>query len=269
MTSTNKKSIKDSKDTINELNIDGVKKSLWLVKLPKFVSEAWSTVEDGSLLGVLNASAVKDSSNQIIKKINVVLDKNSFENDPVEFTLDEITTGSIKSTEIIAFQQESTSNQYSLVGKCTKSYILKPKDTPQYHEIRRKRLLAETTRKEAQPLDKKDVAARPVSSSAYIIDLSSNKSKDTNKRSRLTIVNEIDTNLVRRLIFAAFNKEERLLMSDILTICARDIPGGITQDQLKSVLDNYAVLAQKGMYKSYWELKPEFKDNAKLFTNSK
>jgi len=188
--------ISNLKPTLN-LSSAGLSKSLWLVKIPKFVAEEWSRKQDGDKLGSLSSSAVKDpATNQVIKKLKVTLDTPSgdeynsellfivyrsllllltycaVDDVALQFTLEEIGHVS-KSNDIVAFVHNDQSNQYSLVGKCTKSLALKPKDSHQYHQLRQKRLLAESVRPESQELDISKINSHPLPPSTYIVNLAS------------------------------------------------------------------------------------------------
>lgn len=70
----------------------------------------------------------------------------------------------------MAFIHSSQTNQYSIVGKCTKSLVLKPKDSQQYHTLRRKRLEVESQRPEAQAL-KADPTFRPLPATSYVLNV--------------------------------------------------------------------------------------------------
>lgn len=67
---------------------------------------------------------------------------------------------------------------------------------------------------------------------------------------------EIDRSAVRSRIFSLFENDDKVLFPNILARC-KDI-SGITEDNLKDTLQEYAVYNRKGQYHSYWELKPEY-----------
>jgi hypothetical protein len=61
-----------SKAAADELGLSGLSNALWLVKIPKFVSELWVDAKDGDILGQLSSVSIKDpSTNQVVKKLSV------------------------------------------------------------------------------------------------------------------------------------------------------------------------------------------------------
>lgn len=261
-----------SKAAADELGLSGLSNALWLVKLPKFVSELWAEAKDGDVLGQLSSVSVRDpSTSQVVKKLSVSIPESegmastigllsflcliscSIElgNKPMQFTLDELGNFLNQSNDLLAFVHDPDRERYSVAGRCTKSLVLKPKDNSQYHELRKKRVLAEQVRKESQYLAASDIAGRRVTAADYIVNPSNSSS--SSKR----IKQEIDPSMIRNRIFTAFAKDNKVLFADILASC-KDM-AGISADSLRPVLETYATFHKKGQYHSYWELKPEYR----------
>ena len=233
-----------SKPVKRALNTVGLDKSLWLVKIPKFVAEEWNTAEDGEELGRLTTT--KSSTGE--KKLNILLNTQD-SSERLKFTLDDVGGNSLKSNDLLAFIHDDEKNQYSIVGKCSKSLMLKPQDSAKYHELRRKRKEAEITK-----LQNNEAQSTPMLSlsnqSNYLIEISNNDNKKKQKT-------DVDSGLIRNKIMESFQKDDKQLIRDIFMIC-RDVPG-VSIDNLPNYLKVYANLHTKGMFNSYWELKSEFR----------
>jgi hypothetical protein len=175
-------------------------------------------------------------------------------NKPMKFTLDELGNFSNQSNDLLAFVHDPESDRYSVAGRCTKSLVLKPKDNSQYHELRKKRVMAEHVRQESQYLGAPELAGRRAAAD-YIVNPNSaaGATSGANKR----VKQQIDPGILRSRIFAAFVKDEKVLFADILASC-KDL-AGISAESLRPVLETYANFHKKGQYYSYWELKPEYR----------
>ena len=64
---------------------------------------------------------------------------------------------------------------------------------------------------------------------------------------------------LRDKIMLGFAKTERLKQADVQAFC-HDV-AGYTSARVKQLLEEYCKYHQKGTYKHFWELKPEYRDN--------
>ena len=64
-------------------------------------------------------------------------------------------------------------------------------------------------------------------------------------------------NDLRLKVFEAFSKTERIKQSDLQKFCSSS--PGYTSARLKEILDSCAKYHQKGSYKHFWELNPEYR----------
>lgn len=252
---------KSSKSKSNtELKLTGIGRSLWLVRIPTFVSEICNNANDRDEIGKMYFT--KSNNPQNPKKINIEISNPTLGEKPIHFDLEDIGKNTLMENDILSFVQEEDSHQYSLVGTCTKSFVLKPKDTPEYHELRKKRKAMEQSHhgKETTSMSLSDLASKAYDTSTYILNLGDNSgaasSSSSSKKST-----EIDVSLIRSRLLSRFASDNKQLWDDLVMAC-QDVPG-VTKANIRSILENYATFHSKGQFRQYWELKPEYRDHSK------
>ncbi|CAM9398028.1 unnamed protein product [Ectocarpus fasciculatus] len=223
-------------------------KTVWLVKLPQFVAQRLENADNGDVVGSLQLTAPTAGSGG--PQVGVQI---SFDGPTEEFHLAELPAGS----QVIAFS--ANQDKFKVKGKISKTYNMNPKDTEEYRRICRERRLQEAKSNETRALKVEDVqnqsnAPREVD---FIPPVYTDAKRGTaaptgsNKRQRGS--NDVDSRDVRNKLLQAFSLRERLTLREINGVCQ------VPESQLKEQLKTYATFNSKGIYKNYWELKPEFK----------
>lgn len=231
------------------LDTSAADKTVWLVKLPQFVAQRLENAENGDIIGSLHLTAPSGGGSGSQVGVNI-----SFEGPTEEFHLTELPVG----PPIIAFS--SIQDKFKVKGKVSKTYNMNPKDTDEYRRICRERRLTEAKTKETQTLNMEDVLSHSKQSQEVefippvYTDAKRNAmsvSGGSNKRQRGG--NDVDSRYVRNKLLQAFSLRERLTLREINGVCQ------VPEAQLKEQLKTYATFNSKGIYKNYWEMKPEFK----------
>ena len=162
---------------------------------------------------------------------------------------------------------------YKLNGKITKSMILRPNNGAQYARLLRDRNMRSHDRKQTLASNN-DSAILNIHGdrSKALIDFQAPLAAEMRRKAKeADLANkhvaryatskqtEEQMKALRDKIMLAFAKTERLKQTDIQAFC-HDVPG-YTQLRVKELLEEYCKYYQKGTYKHFWELKPEYRDN--------
>lgn len=275
----------DSTASNQILDISLKDQSLWLVKIPQFVAEKWATMENEDILGSFSVTASSSQPNK--KQLSIKLNNDHISSTspsspfPTEFSLEEIGKDAKGGDDFYALTTTETTEgepKFSFDGKITKNLLLKPKDTSTYHEFLRDR--KEKTRlknrKETMLADSRDI--HRASLQPQVIDLVTSEREEMKKKRRMDNQNLLpaftpDTagglvtsiSYVRNRIFNAFAVNEKQSLKDILALChAGATAAKVTfrDEEVRETLKEYARYNSKGMFKSFWELKPEFRDHS-------
>ena len=271
------------------LNIDSKDQSLWLVKIPQFVAEKWATLSNDDVLGTFSVTVPSGQTNK--KQLNIQLNAAKWSSEsssgpfPTEFALEEISKGSGSGSagdDFYALTSKESNEgdiQFSLDGRITKNLLLKPKDTSKYHEFLRDRQQKSRLkwRKETVLADVNDLQRSALQ--PQVIDLvTSHRAELKRKQNQLeskqhSLVPAFVSDgsaptasaYIRNRIFYAFSLDDRQSLKDILSLCNAGAAAAgvvIRDDDVKETLKEFARYNAKGMYKTFWELKPEFRDHS-------
>jgi hypothetical protein len=285
---------------------DKLNQSLWLVKLPHFVAEKWSNpalVKHHDVLGSFRVGLVqsengKPPEKQLIVNLNTSSEdtnnhQHSVEDDVQTFVLKEVTTvgssiapSSSATTaapeELMAFTSNEKLETFSIEGKITKSFALRPQQSSEYRNLVRERFLNKlATRRESTTVSYRDLQKiqSSQSHSSYTIESLSSVKQEMKRKSgkgtasataaassssSTSAANDgsFDPNILKSKMFEAFEQCERQSFDSLLSYCYENCPGFSKESDLRALLDEYAKYNKKGIYKQLWELKSDFKDYA-------
>lgn len=272
------------------LNTDALDQSLWLVKVPQFVAERWASAENDDILGSLIVTAKAAGPNKPpTKQLNIRLNDANNGNGPDAFTLEELKSSN---DSFFAFSTEKEANKgFSVDGKVTKNMVLKPQINEDYRQLIRYRGLSNVAnRKEIgvanmQEIDRSSTQSHTVE--FITSDRMELKRKAATEKALFgggkaprtslsglassgssgTEDGESVMTALRSQVFQAFETNERLTFKDILTCCA-DVPGFTKEKDLRDLLELYGKYNHRGMYKTFWELKPEYRDHSAALATS-
>ena len=268
----------------NILDISLKDQSLWLVKVPQFVAEKWAGMENDDILGSFSVttSSANPNKKQLSIKLKIEIDKTSPSTPiPTEFSLEEIGKDAKGGDEFYALTTTEAMEEepkFSLDGKVTKNLLLKPKDTSDYHKFLRERkekhaLLSRTETILVDSRELQRAALQP-----QVIDLVASDKEELKRKRRMDTQNLLPaftpdaaggpvtaSSYIRNRIFNAFSVNEKQSWKDLLALCHAGAAAAkviIRDEEVKETLKEFARYNSKGMYKSFWELKPEFKDHS-------
>lgn len=255
---SNKQSLKRKLDVANASN------SLWLVKIPQDVAEKWSRAGPNETLGTLRITSVPAQNGRAAShelSVHLISDESASSGGVAtseEFTLDEVPSG----PQIYSFEHNKTQRQFSVKGRVSKRYSLKPKSNEQYNQVVRNRttiaskggrkitvtenetaLIGAITTKEIDFIPPAYVDARKRDAEAGI-----------GKRTK-AVVNVAD---LKKRMLDAFSQQEFLTFKEIFASC-----NATGESELRELLKKYALYHSKGKMKMYYELKPEYRPQQK------
>mmetsp|Transcript_4022 Transcript_4022/g.4113 ORF Transcript_4022/g.4113 Transcript_4022/m.4113 type:complete len:283 (-) Transcript_4022:25-873(-) len=254
-----------SKDKVvkKELNISSASQSLWLVKVPQQVFDNWSTKSHNEVLGTLSiTSSAPSNAGPSDKKIviNLTNDSNASESSEclTDYVLNELSGG----VELTPFVQNEETGAFAVKGKVTKQFTLKPKGDNKYRELCRNRTVNALKRPRiAQAVDGNE--ANDAQSKIGIMDFippgyvdmkrKATEQKNLNVIKRVKGVVIGDTKDLRNKMFQAFENKEHLTLKEISLACQAP------EKDVKEIVREYAIFHVKGIYRNYWELKPEYR----------
>jgi hypothetical protein len=266
------------------LNSEAIEQSVWLVKVPNFVAEKWSTAQNDDIVGNLTIS-LKPPSNPgelPAKQLKVTLTSQPMDDHdhcPKSYILDELKSST---DTIVAFSTERDGNGFTIDGKVTKNMVLKPEINDEYRQLIRERALLNVMNKKEIGLANMKEIERTATQSHTVEFITSDKvemkrkaaaerAMQSSKRAALSggliEASEELENRLRSKLLEAFAQNERLTFKDIVTACS-GVPGFSRDKDLRDVLEMYGKYNTRGLYKHYWELKPEYKDHFAVQPNS-
>lgn len=275
------------------LNTDDKNKSLWLVKVPTFVSENWVNIQKNNGNNLLGTMKIINNNQGKVTSIKL--------NDDSEFTLEDLTSdpnmlvfsntnkknnvnhddldeADIKDINNKANKKkEKTIPKYTIVGKITKHMALKPVLNARYQEILRQRNDAShTTRTTSAVSDSVHNKVTDDTSMDFVPPVyAENKrrlsemkqnSKKTYRNSNGQVI-EPDNKILTDCLLSCFATNDKVTLKEILTHCntttysdsAHKVGDLFTEREIKDNLLKYATYLSKGMYKHYYELKSDYK----------
>ena len=259
------KKVIDSKKTVvskKELNISSLSQSLWLVKIPQIVFDKWSTKRQNEILGTLSiTTSVPTPGAAAEKKIVVNLtEDNNYDADEAaasvtDYVLDELSGG----VELVPFIHSEETGTFSVRGKISKNCILKPRGDAKYREFCRVR--SANALKKTRAIKKMDINdANEAQMKVSIVDFippayveAKRKISEQKLAPSKKIKGSLDGKDLRSKMFQAFDKKSCATLKEICAVCQA------TEKDVKDILKDYANYHAKGVYKNFWELKPEYR----------
>lgn len=276
-----------------ELDMSQAGESLWLCKVPEFLGEKLARANHDEVVGKFRISVksggpgkpkVKTTTVHIGEREELVVNEEEVAI-PKDYTLEDTAVGD--DVKMITFSkgggsrdQSSSSSSvgippsrtYKLNGKITKSMTLRP-DGQQYARLLRDRNMRSHDRKQTVASNNESAILNIHGDrSKALIDFQAPLAAEMRKKAReadlankgtvrysSSKVAQEQMDGLRDKLLLAFAKTERLKQVDIQAFC-HDVPG-YTSQRVKELLEDYCKYYQKGTYKHFWELKPEYRDN--------
>ncbi|XP_060755008.1 general transcription factor IIF subunit 2 isoform X1 [Neoarius graeffei] len=251
-----------------DVDLTGAKQNtgVWLVKVPKYLSQQWAKASGRGEVGKLRIgknqgkAEVSFTLNEELTTIDSMVDKASMVRVPREhpFTLQTVGGQTLAVfTETSSGQSDAEGSgsgtgtgpdKIALEGVVVQRAECRPAANENY--MRLKRLQIEESSKPhrfSQQLEKAVTTNyKPVANHAYNLDYEKKK-KEEGKRARA------DKQQVLDMLFSAFEKHQYYNIKDLVDITKQPVI------YLKEILRDIGIYNVKGTHKNTWELKPEYR----------
>ncbi|KAG7463561.1 general transcription factor IIF subunit 2 isoform X1 [Megalops cyprinoides] len=247
-----------------EVDLTGAKQNtgVWLVKVPKYLSQQWAKATGRGEVGKLRIgksqgkAEVSFTLNEELTTINAIGDKAGLVRAPREhpFTMQTVGGQTLAVfTETSSGQSEDKSDssgpdKIALEGVVVQRAECRPAVSENY--MRLKKLQIEESSKPvrlSQQLEKAVTTNyKPVSNHNYNVEYEKKK-KEEGKRARA------DKQQVLDMLFSAFEKHQYYNIKDLVDITKQPVT------YLKEILRDIGIYNVKGTHKNTWELRPEYR----------
>ncbi|XP_029354711.1 general transcription factor IIF subunit 2 isoform X4 [Echeneis naucrates] len=232
-----------------EVDLTGAKQNtgVWLVKVPKYLSQQWAKATGRGEVGKLRIcnqgkAEVSFTLNEELTVIEGIEDKTVSAPREHPFTMQSV------GGQMLAVFTETSSDKIALEGVVVQRAECRPAVSESY--MRLKRLQIEESSKPArlsQQLEKAVTSNyKPVANHAYNLEYE-RKKKEEGKRARA------DKQQVLDMLFSAFEKHQYYNIKDLVDITKQPV------SYLKEILRDIGIYNVKGTHKNTWELKPEYR----------
>lgn len=239
------------------VDLSGAARGVWLVKVPKYLSEKWKEAQGAGDVGRLRISRprVAGGKPEVIFSLNEQLlgkDKTPVPKDH-KFVL----TGMASSAQTLTLlsqenieqddPMQETTGKLAIEGRVIQRAECRPIVDDNYMQLKRADLEKRNKpQREVIKLDRAEVNYKP--KSYHVADLEANqRKKEEGKKSRL------DKDHVMDLLFSAFEKHQYYNVKDLVRITQQPIT------YLKEILKEICLYNMKAPHKNMWELKPEYR----------
>ncbi|XP_007246735.1 general transcription factor IIF subunit 2 isoform X2 [Astyanax mexicanus] len=235
-----------------DVDLTGAKQNtgVWLVKVPKYLSQQWAKASGRGEVGKLRIgknqgkAEVSFTLNEELTTIDSTSEKASLVRAPREHPFTMQTVGG----QTLAVFTENSSDKIALEGVVVQRAECRPAASENYMKL--KKLQIEESLKPhrfSQQLDKAVTTNyKPVANHAYNLDYEKKK-KEEGKRARA------DKQQVLDMLFSAFEKHQFYNIKDLVDITKQPVI------YLKEILRDIGIYNVKGTHKNTWELKPEYR----------
>ncbi|KAK6485433.1 general mRNAion factor IIF subunit 2 [Huso huso] len=235
-----------------EVDLTGAKQNtgVWLVKVPKYLSQQWAKSTGRGEVGKLRIAKnqgkteVSFTLNEELTNIQDTGEKSTTVKAPRDhpFTMQSV------GGQTLAVFTESSSDKLALEGVVVQRAECRPAVSENYMKL--KRLQIEESSKPvrlSQQLDKAVTTNyKPVANHIYNVEYDKKK-KEEGKRARA------DKQQVLDMLFSAFEKHQYYNIKDLVDITKQPVT------YLKEILRDIGVYNIKGTHKNTWELRPEYR----------
>ncbi|XP_029284159.1 general transcription factor IIF subunit 2-like isoform X2 [Cottoperca gobio] len=235
-----------------EVDLTGAKQNtgVWLVKVPKYLSQQWAKATGRGDVGKLR---ICKKVNQAKAEVSFTLNEeltviDGIEDKTVSAPRDHPFTMQSVGGQTLAVFTENSSDKIALEGVVVQRAECRPAVSENYMKLKRLQIeeLSKPVRL-SQQLDKAVTSNyKPVSNHTYNLEYD-RKKKEEGKRAR------VDKQQVLDMLFSAFEKHQYYNIKDLVDITKQPVI------YLKEILRDIGVYNVKGTHKNTWELKPEYR----------
>ncbi|XP_071085826.1 general transcription factor IIF subunit 2-like [Haliotis cracherodii] len=250
----------DKAHETREVDLSAAPRGVWLVKVPKYLSERWQKAQGGSEVGKLRITRPKSpglkpdvmfSSHETMMKAEPGQAQAPRDH---KFVLTGVGVQNLvvmSQTPIFAKDgngatKEKVSERVAVEGKVLQRAECRPIADDNYNKL--KRLHWEIQNKpKREVIQLSGVVQSYKPRSAYASLDGDKRKKEESKRSRL------DREKVQDMLFNAFEKHQYYNVKDLVKITNQPVP------YLKEILKEICTYNMKAPHRNMWELKPEYR----------
>uniref|UniRef100_A0A672FBW0 General transcription factor IIF subunit 2 n=1 Tax=Salarias fasciatus TaxID=181472 RepID=A0A672FBW0_SALFA len=241
----------------HEVNLAGVKlnKGVWLVKVPKYLSQQWKKASDKGEVGKLTIGKYQGktevcfSLSEELTALGAVEESDASLRAPVDHAL---TMHAVGGQTLAVFSQSNagwSGGQYgiSLEGMVVHRAECKPAVTDNYMKMKRVQVReAVKPRRVPQQLEKAVTTVfKPVANHSFNLEYEKKK-KTEGKMVRA------ERQVVLDMLFSAFERHQYYNMKSLVEITKQPV------SYLKEIMREIGTYISKGPHKNTWQLKPEY-----------
>ncbi|XP_056269190.1 general transcription factor IIF subunit 2 isoform X2 [Pseudoliparis swirei] len=235
-----------------EVDLTGAKQNtgVWLVKVPKYLSQQWAKATGRGDVGKLRIckkgnqgkAEVSFTLNEELTVIDGIEDKTVLAPRDHPFIMQTV------AGQMLAVFTENSSDKIALEGVVVQRAECRPAVSESYMRLKRLQIeeLAKPVRLSQQLKQAVTSNYKPVANHTYNIEYE-RKKKEEGKRARA------DKQQVLDMLFSAFEKHQFYNIKDLVDITKQPVI------YLKEILRDIGIYNVKGKYKNTWELKPEYR----------
>uniref|UniRef100_A0A8C7RSZ4 General transcription factor IIF subunit 2 n=1 Tax=Oncorhynchus mykiss TaxID=8022 RepID=A0A8C7RSZ4_ONCMY len=237
-----------------EVDLTGAKQNtgVWLVKVPKYLSQQWAKASGRGEVGKLRIgknqgkAEVEFTLNEDLTMIDSLGDKPSGVQAPRDHPFTMQTVGG--QTLAVFTETQSGKEQISLEGLVVQRAECRPAVSENYMKLKRLQIeeLSKPVRLSQQLEKAVTTNYKPVANHSYNLEYD-RKKKEEGKRAR------VDKQQVLDMLFSAFEKHQYYNIKDLVDITKQPV------SYLKEILRDIGIYNVKGTHKNTWELKPEYR----------
>nr|XP_020470111.1 general transcription factor IIF subunit 2-like isoform X1 [Monopterus albus] len=235
-----------------EVNLNGVKQSkgVWLVKVPKYLPQQWDRATGKREVGKITIAKkegkteVRFSLNEELTALGAAEEKDGSLQVP---TVHPITMHTVGGQTLAVFSQ-SNSDEIHLEGMVVHRAECRPVVSDNYMKLK-KQQIKESTKPQrlSQQLEKAITTVyKPVANHDFNVEYEKKK-KSEGKMVRA------ERQVVLDMLFSAFEKHQYYNIKDLVDITKQPVT------YLKEIMREIGTYNSKGVHKSTWELKPEYR----------
>ncbi|XP_014864835.1 PREDICTED: general transcription factor IIF subunit 2-like [Poecilia mexicana] len=234
-----------------EVNLSGLRqnKGVWLVKVPKYLSQQWEKVTEKGEVGKISIEKKQGKTevcftlNEELAAMTAAGEKEESLQAPREYPFTMHTVGA----QTMAVFSQADADEVSLEGTVVHRAECRPVVSDSYMKVKRLQVESVKPQRLVQQLDRAVATVfKPVANHDFNLEYEKKKKSD-GKMVRA------DRQLVLDLLFSAFEKHQYYSFKDLVDITKQPVT------YLKEIMREIGVCNRKGVHKSTWELKPEYR----------
>ncbi|XP_032384735.1 general transcription factor IIF subunit 2 [Etheostoma spectabile] len=235
-----------------EVNLTGVKQSkgVWLVKVPKYLSQQWDKATEKGEVGKITIgkkqgkTEVRFSLDEELTALGDVGEKDASLQVPRDHSF---TMHTVDGQTMAVFSQ-SSADEISLEGMVVHRAECRPVVSDNYMKLKKLQIKASTKpQRLSQQLERAVTTVfKPVANHDF------NVEHEKKKKSEGKMV-RAERQVVLDMLFSAFEKHQYYNIKDLVDITKQPVT------YLKEIMREIGTYNSKGAHQSTWELKPEYR----------